>query len=474
VLGYEDIEPDLPVHRAMGDQAEHIGDSLTLVPRGFFKSTIITIAGTMQFGLRHPNRCVLITSWTLANARGFLREILELLAICEKFRTLFPEAVPHDWKEEGTQITYDWPMRTKARKEGSIDVSGVDQTVTSRHYDRVVVDDAVVKENVPPWATIETLMKVIEWFNSLNAILKITDPFSHKTVVGTRWHDFDLYGYIQDAERSELFRYYKIYKVTPYSDADQQVSVWPSKFPLDRLAKLRADMKEYMWACLMMQNPLPPDSAVRFDHSWFHEFEGESPPGRLAITVDPAFSEKSAHADRSAIACTSIGQDNALWIDRLAAGRWSPSTLLDRIVAMWEQSGAEWVGIEVDGGGRMVYDRLRDRNRERGISMRLVKLKTKGKRKPARIAGLQEYVQTYGCYYRRPMLPLIEEVLRYPVAGHDDIPDALAHRILKLDRLPPPREEVKEDGPPQGVLYMRGQDIIDRFTKKKTPLLWIG
>jgi hypothetical protein len=385
----------------------------------------------------------------------------------------FPFECPKDWSEEGTQMHFNWPTRKKARKENSLDVSGADQTVTSRHYDEILIDDAVVKENVPPWATEETMRKVIDWFHTLNAILKVTDRTAYKTIVGTRWNDGDLYG---DLIRSDLARYYKTLVLTPYTDDTQTVSIWPSKFPLEVLDEMRAEYKEYAWACLMMQNPLPPESAVRFLAEWFKPFSEDLPYGSKAITVDPAFSEKSAHADRSAIACTVVPPDLTLWIDRLVAGRWSPSVLLDKIIGMWESTKAEWVGVECDGGGRMVYSRLRDRCRERQIPMRVVELKSRGMPKPSRIASLQEHIQTYGCRYRPNMRQYLDEIIRYPVAQHDDVPDVLAHRILKLSKPARQKPVPKKPKPDSNVkLTMLGQDILDRINKRQTSgrLLWV-
>lgn len=167
ILEYDLVDSELPLHQQMAAQAVHRGNTLSLVPRGFLKSTLLTVAGTIWNNLHYPEECLLLGSWTLNNAKKFLNEIEQHYRKNEKFRLLFPECCPAHWTEEGTQEMFTLPNRKKPRKEATIEVCGADQTIASRHYERVIIDDAVVKENVPPWSTDETMQKVVEWFKSL-------------------------------------------------------------------------------------------------------------------------------------------------------------------------------------------------------------------------------------------------------------------------------------------------------------------
>jgi hypothetical protein len=470
ILGYDLVDYTLPLHQKMALQATARCNTLTLVPRGFLKSTLLTVAGTIWHNLHYPEECVLIGSWTLNNAKKFLSEIEGHYRKNERFRALFPEFCPAHWTEEGTQEQFTLPNRKKPRKEASIEVCGADQTVASRHYEVINVDDAVVKENVPPWATEDTMLKVWEWFRSLRAVLKTVAECYYTRVIGTRWHDGDVYGKI--INDTDLARYYQILKIKPRNE--DGTPVWPKVFPEDKLLRIRAENGSYLWSCLYEQDPLPPDSAIRFDPSWFHIYDGPTPEGRVAITVDPAFTEKNSNADRSAIAVTVVPPEDGLWVETILAGRWTPFDLINRIVRLWERYHPEWVGMETDGGGKIVYDLMYRYCRDHQLPLRLTKMPTKGKPKPSRISELSGYVEAHGLWYREKDSWLIDEVLRYPVGEHDDVPDALSMRVQRLDRArgyapvkPKPVKKLLLTNSVSGAellqRYLPGQDVLRRL-----------
>ena len=466
VLGYELVSEEIPFHVELAKQALTVGDTLTLIPRSMLKTTIVTIAGTIAYFFKFPEHSILISSATYANSEHFLREIRQHYEINETMRTLFPEYCPLGPNEQGTKSHYDIPCSVKARKEHSIEISGSDVGMASRHYHKIILDDPVNRENVPPAATPETMAKVWEYIQSVVALLVLTYKYAHRCIIGTRWHDGDSYG--QMIKNNDYDHFQKLV-LSPYEH--DGTSIWPEVFPLDKLDKLRRELGEYHWACLMMNDPLPPESAVSFRSDWVRDYTVEPDNLSIAITVDPAFSQ-NWRADRTAIAVTGIPPEGGMYVLAAEAGRWTPHEVAENVIKLANIWHPTWVGMECDSGGEAVYNVCREVIRERGEYIRLRKLKTGKQRKEARIARLSAYAQRHGIYIKPEMRQgreaLANELLRYPIAEHDDYPDVLAYRAILLKT--PEAPKVK---PIQDIAEMNftisGADLIKQLQRNARP-----
>jgi hypothetical protein len=445
VLGYDTEDLKMsdrhPVQVAMAKQATYLGDTMTLVPRSWTKSTTITVCGSVWWNINFPQDCSLLVSNTETNAQKFLTEIKGHYLGNDRFRLLFPEFCPTE-AESGTLDSFRCANHSRRRKEATFEVTGMNASVTSRHYERIVMDDLVYKENVPPKVTPETMAKTFEYIRSMRALQNLVGKRNVRTIVGTRWHDGDAYGKV---ERDPGYRHFRKLKITPF-DKDGE-SNWPEVFPVEKLNEMRADMGAYLWACLMEQDPLPPETAVSFREEWLKWYdpedlvatEEEHPEFGGAILIDPAFS-KNWLADRTAIGHTWVAESSpALVFLAERAGRWTPNQVGLEAFALWKEwrkteFPAKWIGVEVDAGGRAVYNVLRDLAAEKGYNVRIRPLKTEHASKEARIAELSAYVERHGAYFTEAMGGMRQEFLRYPVGEHDDRLDMAAHRVLKLPR----------------------------------------
>ena len=493
ILGFDWVEYDLPYHIFLAKQAMHLGDSLTLTPRSFIKSTIITIAGTIQYILRFPEHSVLILSNKEKNAQKFLRAITTHFSREDSvLRVFFPLYCPYSRKEDPTSMEFTVPNRHKSRPEASVEVSGILGSMAGRHYERIVSDDIVHEINVPPKGSPEVMMSVWEGFKATDSLTKggISDGHaSHRTTVGTRWHDGDTYGLIlsggDDAD-IETTRLYNIliaepygnlwyspegevydYHASPILSSDNGV-LWPSRYPRWLLNQMRKRRGEYHWACNMAQDPLPPKTAVSFQDKWFKPFkvsEVDMQQFNLAITVDGAYNEASTTSDRSAIVLSGVPASGAIWWFASRAGKFTPHQIATEIISMWKTwPGVLWVGIECDGGGKVIYNAVKDIIEHKGIDIVLKQLWTQGMRKDARVALLQARAQRHGLYYNSEIDDLhVKEVLRFPVGRWRDIPDALAYRAIKLNKpsVVVPRE--KEVWTPPPPIAHKGSDLIKQY-----------
>jgi hypothetical protein len=117
---------------------------LQLAPRGFGKSTILTITRAVYEILRNPNVRILIAANTQLQAEVFLREIKAHFERNERLREYFGNFVSEDkWDTREIVVA----PRTSTAKESTITCVGVGGPVASRDYDLIIADDLVDEEN---------------------------------------------------------------------------------------------------------------------------------------------------------------------------------------------------------------------------------------------------------------------------------------------------------------------------------------
>jgi len=193
ILGYNKLSPGF--HRkACKFYDEHLYDlQLHLHPRGNFKTTMFTVAGSIRLALLDPDITILIRTNTEDNAKEFVAEIKKHFISNQKFRTLFPEHAVTMRREEGPAGKFTTPARTKPwLRAPTFQGSSVSQRLTSRHFIHIKFDDIVDEDNT---ATPELRFKTRQTYNrSLSLCDGLTKeglPWHH--LVGTRWHLDDAY-----------------------------------------------------------------------------------------------------------------------------------------------------------------------------------------------------------------------------------------------------------------------------------------
>lgn len=179
----------LNVINAPGDR------KLLLLPRGHQKSTIFSVALTIQEILRNPDIRVKIISATWPLAKDLLHQtksILEQSALPEIFG---PFLLP---KCRWTTDVIDVAQRTKWLKDPTISTGGIDTGKTGGHCDLMIFDDIVTPENT---TTPDQVRKVVDGYQ---ACLPLLDPGGKLLIIGTRYVMADIYGYLIENESRSI------------------------------------------------------------------------------------------------------------------------------------------------------------------------------------------------------------------------------------------------------------------------------
>lgn len=191
ILGFKDINQEThgEIIRTMESEGKR---KLICVPRGCLKSSIACVAYPIWLLLNNANLRILIDSELYTNSKNFLREIkahLHLPIILKMFGD-FESSV---WNESEIIIN----QRNIIKKEASITVGGVGTTKVGQHFDVIIGDDMNSMQNS---GTQENAEKVVTHYK-MN--LSILEPTGTYVIIGTRYSEMDLIGYIIENEIRE-------------------------------------------------------------------------------------------------------------------------------------------------------------------------------------------------------------------------------------------------------------------------------
>lgn len=162
---------------------------LIVMPRGTFKTSLSVVAYAIWHMIRNPNIRILIDSelWTLS--KNSLREIKDHIK-GEAFQAVFPE-----WKLTlDNQSEMIISTRTTAKKEPTITSSGIGAGKTGSHYDLIIADDLNSPINSIKPELAEQVVNHYRYYTSL------LDPGGTIVVIGTRYSELDLIGFIIKTE----------------------------------------------------------------------------------------------------------------------------------------------------------------------------------------------------------------------------------------------------------------------------------
>ena len=180
------------------DEAHSVADKLdiyltnlmVLIPRGTLKSSVITIGYAIQWLLNFPEDRVLIDSEVFEKSKGFLAEIKGHYQDNEELRKVYftiygkyPDEKKTQYNPEGTEVWSTEKIvltcRSKARKEPSIDCSGIGVSKNGMHYDLVLMDDLHSEQNTK---TAEQIDGVKEHYRLIYSLLEPGHQFDGRII----------------------------------------------------------------------------------------------------------------------------------------------------------------------------------------------------------------------------------------------------------------------------------------------------
>ena len=436
ILGNKNLDP------AHQDLCQFLDEyhryKLILLPRGSLKTTLITIGSTTRRIVRNPNTRTLIVSELLKNSKKMIGAVKAQFESNKTLIDLYGDLVPK--RDEGKWNDTELVVTSRTlyqAKEATVTAAGLDVEQTSAHFDYMLMDDLMSKNNTQ---TKEQIEKVIDYVKLCYPLL---DPSDHAQMIfiGTRWHFQDLYQYLIDSKRCAVFQ------LGAYQDAERKILSFPSLLKHTFLDDQKIEMGPGHFANQYLNIPMDDDSA-KFKHEWFQPFTDDMVPKGCYITttIDPAIS-KEPTADETFIVTVAVDHENNWFVLEERHGRWDPFEITAQVFEAYGLWHPHQVGLEKFGFQATLEYFFNQEMARRQQYFHIEDLKVDSRvSKEARIEGLIPLYAAKKVFHRDTNSELCWQLRRYPKYAHDDGADALSHQLqlVGTGSKMPHTQEVKE------------------------------
>ena len=507
VIGFSDME--LQPHWELCQFIQkNLGlDMLILLPRGNFKSSIISVALPLWLHWRARNLRILLSSFELQNSKNFLGLIRSHIERNDLFRRICGV-----WENpDGTWHTTALSLlgRTKFKAEESLTASSIRVTKVSQHYDLALLDDLQTDKNIK---TREMINDVQSYLDLLLPILdpQTDGPLSRKNVVkhgpriivGTRWLFDDIYGRLisKEQKRRKMGKSPALQMLIRRAYNKRKTKVYfPTRFSVAYLEALQdeSNMSKSHFSAQFLNEPLPEEDQIfklkhlGFFHSTHRVMRGVvSPMPRVFhkfTTLDPSGGE-SDESDWSAFVTVAVDSEWNIFVwdvyrDRLVGNE----PIIEKMFEIHEMHKPLRFGVESVLFQKSIVWGFKAACRTKGKWFHVQPLKTDNKvAKDWRIAGFQPFVTSNTVYLRvRDGIDLTQsneelyhelvdgqdaladEMLRFPRAQTKDCLEALAY----MPQLIHPAGAAAPKPPPDDITF----DMLrERVARRNAGLLSVG
>ncbi len=385
-----------PLHKELCNfvQDNRKKKKLILLPRGHLKSTLVTVGYSLFRIVNDPKIRILIQNSGYQTAADFVRAIKRHLEFNEDLIRLYGALAddPEEWSEN--RITLKSAKVSEQGKEPTVTGWGVETSKTGQHYDLIIHDDLVERENI---GTGEQIQKIILRYKDS---LDLLEPGGQMIVIGTRWTDGDLYSWIMDKENNVIGSYETMKRkalkwegsleTALQTGENVQEYLWEAKFNKGELWTRYQEKGPYEFSCQYLNDPVPADDAT-FKKEWFQYYEPTDIRGKLFhtyTTVDPAIS-LAKEADNTAIVTTSIDQYGNIFIREVIRAKLKPSQIINELFRVAERWHPNRIGIEDVAYQKALSYNLREEAARRGRHLPVEEVSPGARTKDQRIKALQ-------------------------------------------------------------------------------------
>lgn len=459
LLEYDLLAPNLHGHlcRWMEDTRDR-QYRMILLPRGHYKSTLVTISDAVQMALPNdpgledyphmlgPNIKLLLAHENRESASRFLFEVAQAFLEKPAMLALFPECIPNRNEQRINKWELELP-RSRHHKEPTFDTIGAGGAAQGRHYHHIKLDDIIGKKARES----ETIMKrTIDWFDNINSLL--TRPkIDGWDLVGTRWSYSDIYQRALDVYGADK-AVSVIRAIDPKSAKDGLMPcyirgaledgepIFPEEFSMEFFKSIRENPK--VWAAQYANNPRE-GGLLEFNPDWLRYynvtpgnriviFEGHSRRSLsigeldICILIDPSVGE-SEDADETGIVVTGTDDDLNIYILETVKKRLKPPELINIMLRLFQKWQPRVISIEEVAFSATYKYWFQDECQKLGIAPSIHEYKPGSqKKKEARIRGLSNYFAAGQVYILEGMHDFRDEYEQFPLTDSDHLLDALA------------------------------------------------
>jgi phage terminase large subunit-like protein len=420
---------------------------LLLVPRDCWKTSLSSLAFPLWKVLRayfvdgNPCHRVLVDSATVRLSKLCISAIesycKNLSGLKEAFGTLYDRKGRSD---EGFSLSFRIGVATGI-KEPNFFPSGIGAEKTGLHFEDIIMDDIVTEQN---YRSPTGRDKCYDHYVRIHSILEESMREGASTnllIVGTRWHDDDIYGRIIKADKKALAEGGSALFTTMIRqvvDTETGELFFPSKLD-HRVIELKKQALGNRFYGQYMNDPN--QESAPFKPSWLKWVSLHDMPRlqSIRLTVDTALKiEETDHGDYTCIVAMGWDQFHNPWVtDVSMADNMTVGAFINEFFRIAVHRRVESAIIEADHQEALEL-LVRREMVKRGISLAIRWEKVpRNYGKVARWTEIQPYAERGGVHIAEEIpesikIEVQDEWERAPVASHDDFMDALSLQFLYL------------------------------------------
>ena len=380
---------------------------------------------------KHPDWPIMTSSYSADLAVDFgmaTRTIMQ----SETYQLMFDTRLRKDAKAKGRWIT---------EEGGGYTAIGVGGAATGRGFKIGIIDDPFKNREEADSPIIRESR--YNWYRS--TFYTRGEGATMIILILTRWHDDDLAGRIlRDAkearDRGEEYDDWQVLQFKAIATEDdiyrkEGEALWPDKFPLDALKRIRTAVGSYEFSALYQQTPIDEENR-KFKQDWYRYrslSEVLAMDTYNVMTIDPR-GKDDIRQGKDFIGVT------VNFIDR--EGKWnvicyrtklSATDLIDLMFTNWKRYNLHKIGIEDNQFTQGLKALWEEQMRLRGVYMTVELMKHGGAGKQLRIESLVPRYERGGIYHIKYdgvnfCEDLEDELGLFPKATNDDASDSLAYQ----------------------------------------------
>jgi predicted phage terminase large subunit-like protein len=384
---------------------------------------------------RAPRRLIIGASHGQELADVFGRRVRNLL-LDDRFRAVFPSC---RLSEDSAAVS-----RFDTSAGGSYFGIGRGGGLTGRGADLIVVDDPLRDAQEAASPTIRQQLK--EWYAAV-AYTRL-QPGGAVVIVSTRWSLDDLAGWLLREHAEEGWKVLSLPAIAepgdPLGRAEGE-ALWPTRYGLAELEKIRAQLGSQAWLALYQGRPVPEGGAI-FKAEWLGTFRGEPEFKRRIVSWDTSFGKSASTGDYSAAVVIGESKNN-FHILEVVRGRFAFGELRRKMLELNQRFEPVANLIEDTGSGTSAIQELRGSEL---LPLLPIPARDSKEVRASAISPLFESGLVLLPEQASWKQAFVDELIQFPASAHDDQVDALTQALswlrsnaggpLMFGRGPSPRE----------------------------------
>jgi len=426
-------------------------------PRGNAKSSIVSLIFPIWCAVFRKKEFIILISDTASQANEFLGNIRSEFEDNQRLKEDFGDLTGEQWRNDDITTKNDVRiLALGARKK----IRG--RRHKAKRPDLIICDDLENDENtVNP----DQRKKNENWF--FKAVSKAGDDTTDIIIIGTiihydsllakllanpmyqtkKWQAIETFSasplwqeweniFIQTPEEEKKNNPARKFYLQHKEEMEKGVKVlWQDGQSYYNLMETRLTEGPASFDSEYQNNPINPEDCL-FQEEWFRYID-PSEYVEVIGSCDPSMG-KTAMSDYSVIIFLGKTKDGFLDVLTADIARRHPDKIIDDIIQTateitqtYKASPIRAFAVESVQFQEYFKDRLETESRKRGIYLPVVSTENQTTKKEIRIQTLQPLIKNGTIRFQKHQRLLLEQLKYYPLADHDDGPDALEMAVRK-------------------------------------------